>query len=183
MGEPMRRWLKAGLPPRPARQSSAPDVQRTLGLAASLSSRPWSDLLHATPLADLDAVYNLGRRVHPGADFGMPATAILNRVTFICVRENLNPRDLYGRRTTGRWQNLQGVNTLFAGDDLPQFLIADRFCQEWPDGWVLFLGSCRWVFPPQDAESVPGFPDSLDLTWDRAVAWTLAYPRLLMRLH
>jgi hypothetical protein len=52
----------------------------------------------------------------------------MNRATFNNLRSNANSTDLYGRRTQGlgTFNNLQGINQLLTGDDLPQIVVYDQ---------------------------------------------------------
>ncbi len=80
----------------------------------------------STPLADFSSVQLLSRG--HSVDFGAPATAFMNRSTFNNLRTNTNASDLYGRRTQGlgTFNNLQGINQLLVGDDLPQVVVYDQ---------------------------------------------------------
>lgn len=86
---------------------------------------PWSNSAQSMPLADLSAVQLLSRG--HSVDFGAAATAFMNRFTFNNLRTNSNPADIYGRRTAGlgTFNNLQGINSLLTGDDLPSVSVYD----------------------------------------------------------
>lgn len=109
---------------------------------------PWSTPLTATPLADLRAV-RLKHRGH-SVDFGAGSKAYANQVTINQALSNANPLDLYGRRVTGlaTANNLVGVNSLFAQDNLPQITEYDEgylddtgtFQPFIPDGIVVLVG-------------------------------------------
>ena len=86
----------------------------------------WATAANATPLADFRTcqLLSLGYSV----DFGSKATAYMNRVTWNNMIKNTNAADLYGRRTAGlgTYENVNDVNKLLAGDDLPQIVIYDK---------------------------------------------------------
>ena len=86
----------------------------------------WGTAATSTPLADFSAVQLLSRG--HSVDFGAVATAFMNRQTFNNLRSNANGTDLYGRRTQGlgTFNNLQGINQLLTGDDLPQVVVYDQ---------------------------------------------------------
>lgn len=86
----------------------------------------WGTFATATPLADFSAVQLLSRG--HSVDFGAVATAFMNRATFNNLRSNANATDMYGRRTQGlgTFNNLQGINQLLTGDDLPQVVVYDQ---------------------------------------------------------
>lgn len=89
------------------------------------SSVAWATAATSTPLADLSAVQLLARG--HSVNLGAQAKAYLNRKTFNYLRANTNSADLYGRRTAGLGtaNNLDLINALFMGDDLPTFVIYD----------------------------------------------------------
>jgi hypothetical protein len=85
----------------------------------------WANFSASTPLADFSAVQLL-HRGH-SVDFGAVAKAYMNRGTFNNLRSNVNGSDIYGRRTAGlgTFNNLQGINQLLTGDDLPEIYVYD----------------------------------------------------------
>jgi hypothetical protein len=85
----------------------------------------WATFATATPLADFSAVQLLSRG--HSVDFGARAQAYMNRATFNNLRSNINAADIYGRRTAGlgTFNNLQGINQLLTGDDLPGLVVYD----------------------------------------------------------
>jgi hypothetical protein len=99
----------------------------------------WASSATAQPLADMSAVQLLARG-HT-VDFGAAATAYMNRATFNNLRNNTNAADIYGRRTTGLGtiNNLQGINQLFMGDDLPQVVVYDGGYQNESNVFVPFI--------------------------------------------
>jgi hypothetical protein len=86
----------------------------------------WATSPTATPLADFRQV-QLKHRGH-SVDFGSSAQVFMNRKTWNNLISNTNPDDLYGRRQAGLGliNNLQDVNRLFGGDDLPQIAVYDE---------------------------------------------------------
>lgn len=87
---------------------------------------PWATSATATPLADLSAVQLLARG--HSVNLGAQATAWMNRKTFNSLRSNGNNVDLYGRRTAGLGtaNNLEQINQIITGDDLPSVRIYDE---------------------------------------------------------
>jgi hypothetical protein len=113
----------------------------TFPLQTYTSINPWSNLSTSAPLADFSAVQLLSRGF--SVDFGAAAVAYMNRFTFNNLRQNTNAQDLYGRRTAGlgTFNNLQGINALLIGDDLPQIVVYDM-------GYQAEDGSDRGLFTP-----------------------------------
>lgn len=87
---------------------------------------PWSTHATATPLADLKALklYHRGQSV----SFDRTSKLYVNSQTVNDLTNNLNPADLYGRRLNGlsTANNLDLVNQIFMGDNLPQIVEYDR---------------------------------------------------------
>ena len=100
--------------------------QDMFAMQSYTSSVPWSTPATATPLADARAL-KLLHRGH-SVSFGADSTEYMNQTTFNQMISNTNPADLYGRRTTGlaTYENMQQVNTLLQGDDLPKISIYDE---------------------------------------------------------
>lgn len=94
----------------------------------------WATVNTATPLADFRGVQLLSRG--KGVSFGQQAKAFMNRTTFNYLVSNTNASDLAGKRQTGLAQplSLADINTVLAGEDLPQIVIMD-------DGYVTDAGS------------------------------------------
>lgn len=90
---------------------------------------PWATSATASPLADLSAIQLLARG--HSVNLGATATAYMNRVTFNALRTNTNNQDIYGRRVAGlaTANNLNAMNSIFTGDDLPTIRI-------WDDGYL-----------------------------------------------
>lgn len=94
----------------------------------------WSDLVNATPLADLRnlALLAEGKSV----DFGPRATMFTNSVTFSYLANNRNPADMggvkmeYGRSVLGT----ADVNKIFVAQDLPQVEIYNEGYNRESDG-------------------------------------------------
>lgn len=89
------------------------------------ASPSWSTFATATPLADFRAVKLLQRGY--SVSFGRQAKAYMNQTTFNNLIKNTNNADLFGRRTTGlaTIENVNQLNALVAGDDLPTVVIHD----------------------------------------------------------
>jgi hypothetical protein len=87
---------------------------------------PWATVATATPLADLRSV-QLGGPAN-GVEFGATAVAFMNRTTYNAMISNTNQADLAGRRTAGlgTFNNVQSVNQLTTGDDLPAIRVYDK---------------------------------------------------------
>lgn len=98
----------------------------TFPIQTFTATNGWSNTSSSTPLADFSSVQLLSRG--HSVDFGAVATAFMNRATFNNLRSNNNASDLYGRRTQGlgTFNNLQGINQLLMGDDLPQIVVYDQ---------------------------------------------------------
>lgn len=85
----------------------------------------WATHNTATPLADLRAV-KLKQR-GKGVSFGRQAKAFMNQSVANDMMANTNASDLAGKRQQGLAQplSLADVNTVLAGEDLPQIVIQD----------------------------------------------------------
>jgi hypothetical protein len=101
------------------------DAYTTLTFTASPA---WATVATATPLKDFRTV-QLNSRGR-SSSYGAQARAYMNRVTFNNMISNSNTADLGGRRTAGlntlSVLNLQEINTIFAGEDLPGIVIYDQ---------------------------------------------------------
>lgn len=113
------------------------------------SAVAWATSATATPLSDLSAVKLLGRG--HSVTFGATSTAWMNLKTFNNLRSNGNAVDMYGRRTSGlgTFNNMNQINELFTGDDLPTVRVYDEgyladvtgtFTPFIPDATVLVTG-------------------------------------------
>lgn len=93
------------------------------------SAVPWATSATASPLADLSSIQLLARG--HSVNLGATATAFMNRVTFNALRTNSNSQDIYGRRVSGlaTANNLDALNSIFTGDDLPTIRV-------WDDGYL-----------------------------------------------
>jgi hypothetical protein len=110
---------------------------------------PWATVATATPLADLRSV-QVGGPAN-GVDFGAGAVGFMNRTTYNSMVANTNAADLYGRRTAGlgTFNNLQGINQLTTGDDLPTLMVYDKgylndsntFARLIPNNKVVVIGT------------------------------------------
>lgn len=85
----------------------------------------WGTPATATPLADFRAVQLLSRGY--SVSFARDAVAYMNQGTWNKYIANLNAADIYGRRTggLGTYENVQQVNQLLQGDNLPQIEVYD----------------------------------------------------------
>jgi hypothetical protein len=90
------------------------------------ASVTWATSATATPLADFRAIQLLGRGL--STNFGAGAKAYMNRATANALLNNTNSADFYGRRTAGlgTFNSLPQMNSLLAGDDLPQIVVYDE---------------------------------------------------------
>jgi hypothetical protein len=97
----------------------------TFALQTASAAVPWATFATATPLKDFRAVQLLSRG--HSVNFGAAAKAYMNRVTFNNMVSNTNTNDLAGRRTSGLQSvlNLSEINSVLAGEDLPQMVIYD----------------------------------------------------------
>jgi len=108
---------------------SGPDGQvlhtDSFTLQTASAAVPWATFATATPLKDFRAVQLLSRG--HSVNFGAAAKAYMNRVTFNNLVSNTNTNDLAGRRTSGLQSvlNLSEINSVMAGEDLPQIVIFD----------------------------------------------------------
>lgn len=126
------------------------DTYTTQSFDASVA---WSTAATSTPLADFRSV-QLKHRGY-SVSFGRDSMAFMNRQTWNYMISNTNSADLFGRRTQGlgTYENIDDVNKLFAGDDLPQIYIYDDFykadasdtdgTQFLPDNTVIVVGKRR----------------------------------------
>jgi hypothetical protein len=97
----------------------------TFNMQRYAATTTWATKATATPLADFRAVQLLARG--HSVDFGAQATAYMNRATWNNFIANTNNADLFGRRTAGlaTYENLDQVNKLLTGDDLPSIVVYD----------------------------------------------------------
>jgi hypothetical protein len=97
----------------------------TFALQTASAAVPWATFATATPLKDFRTVQLLSRG--HSVNFGAAAKAYMNRVTFNNLVSNTNTNDLAGRRTSGLQSvlNLSEINSVLAGEDLPQIVIFD----------------------------------------------------------
>lgn len=106
---------------------------------------PWATYATSTPLADFRSVQLKSRGY--SVNFGSASKAYMNRTTANALLLNSNNADLYGRRTQGlgTYNSLPQVNSLLAGDDLPQLVIYDD--GYWSDAgvWTLFIPNNRII--------------------------------------
>jgi hypothetical protein len=86
----------------------------------------WATAATATPLANFRSVQLLSRG--HSVSFGSQAQAFMNRTTFNQMISNTNNADIAGRRVSGLLTvlNLEEVNKVLAGEDLPTIVIYDK---------------------------------------------------------
>jgi hypothetical protein len=98
----------------------------TYAVQTASAAVAWGTYATATPLADLRTVQLLARG--HGVVFDETATMWMNRTTANKLFSNVNPADLYGRRTQGlgTYNSPAQVNQLLAGDGLPNVRIYDE---------------------------------------------------------
>lgn len=101
----------------------------------------WGTVATATPLADLRAIKLKHRG--KGVSFGAQAKAYMNQTTFNKMIANTNSADLYGKRTSGlaNVMSLADVNSLLAGEDLPQIVIYDEGYLDDSGSFQLFIAN------------------------------------------
>lgn len=97
----------------------------TYSVQTASAAVAWATSATATPLVDMRAVQLLSRGY--SINFGATAKAYMNRVTFNNLVKNTNTSDLAGRRTSGLQSvlTLNEINSVLAGEDLPQIVIFD----------------------------------------------------------
>jgi hypothetical protein len=105
----------------------------------------WTTFATATPLANFRSVQLLSRGY--SVNFGATAQAYMNRTTFNNMISNTNNADIAGRRTSGLLTvlNLEEVNKVLAGEDLPTIVIYDRTYQDETDTTQLFIPNAKVV--------------------------------------
>ena len=98
----------------------------TYDLQDAAASVSWATPASMKPLADFRAVQLLSRG--HSVSFGAGARAYMNRVTFNQMISCTNANDLAGRRTSGlnTVLNLDEVNRVLLGEDLPQVVVYDE---------------------------------------------------------
>jgi hypothetical protein len=125
----------------------------TFALQTYTAGVTWATVATATPLANLRAVQLLGRG--KGVNFGAGAQVFMNRVTANSLLSNTNSADLGGRRVVQDGQliamNLQNVNTIMLGEDLPTIRI-------WDDGYLNDAGTFVPFIPNNKAVAVGARP-------------------------
>jgi hypothetical protein len=99
----------------------------------------WATFATATPLANFRSVQLLSRGF--SVNFGGQAKAYMNRTTFNNMISNTNNADIAGRRVSGLLTvlNLEEVNKVLAGEDLPQIVIYDRGYYDESNTFQLFI--------------------------------------------
>jgi len=115
----------------------------------------WATFATATPLANFRAVQLLSRG--HSVNFGGSAKAYMNRVTFNNMISNTNANDIAGRRTSGITSvlNLGEVNSVLAGEDLPQIEIFDGGYQDDTNTFQPFIPNAKVVVIGQRTDNSP----------------------------
>lgn len=117
----------------------------TFSLQTFSAGTAWSTAATSTPLADFRAVQLLSRG--HSVNFGAGAKAYMNRVTFNNLIKNTNAADLGGKRTTGLApvNDINGLNVVLAGEDLPSIVIFDGGYQDDSDTFQPFIANAKVV--------------------------------------
>jgi hypothetical protein len=115
----------------------------------------WSTSATATPLANFRAVQLLSRG--KGANFGATSKAYMNRATFNSMVSNTNTNDIAGRRTSGlnTVLNLNEINNVLMGEDLPQVVIYDNGYQDDTNTFQLFVPNNKVIVIGTRASGAP----------------------------
>lgn len=97
----------------------------TYSLQTASAAVAWGTYATATPLVDMRAVQLLSRGY--SIAFDGRSKMYMNQVTFNKLVRNTNTNDLAGRRTSGLQSvlTLNEINSVFAGENLPQIVIYD----------------------------------------------------------
>jgi hypothetical protein len=105
----------------------------------------WATFATATPLANFRSVQLLSRG--HSVNFGGGAKAYMNRTTFNNMISNTNNTDIAGRRTSGLLTvlNLEEVNKVLAGEDLPEVVIYDKGYVDETNTFQLFIPNAKVV--------------------------------------
>jgi hypothetical protein len=117
----------------------------TFPIQTFTSSPTWTTFATATPLADFRAVKLLARGY--SVSFGAGATAYMNQSTLNNMLSNTNNNDLAGRRVAGLLSvlNLEEVNRILLGEDLPQVAPYDLFYRDDTTAVQLFIPNGKVV--------------------------------------
>jgi hypothetical protein len=99
----------------------------TFAIQTFTAGVPWATSATATPIANFQAVQQLGMAAGHSVDLGAGAIAYMNSVTSNRLLNNANAADLSGRRmNSGSTPNNTGdVNRYFAAQNLPQMQVYD----------------------------------------------------------
>jgi hypothetical protein len=94
----------------------------------------WATSATATPIANFQAVQQLGMAAGHSVDLGAGAIVYMNSVTSNRMLNNANAADLSGRRITAgnTPNNLADVNRYYAAQNLPQVQVYDGGYQTVP---------------------------------------------------
>ena len=118
---------------------------------------PWATYATATPLNDLRAMSLLA--VGQGVRFDGSSVLFINRVTFNHMIRNANTADMAGRRTNGLNTmlalNLNEINTVFAGEDLPQIRVFDGGYKNDANTFVRYIADNKGVLVGRRIDGEP----------------------------
>jgi hypothetical protein len=105
----------------------------------------WATVATATPLANFRSIQILSRG--HSVNFGSQAQAFMNRTTFNTMISNTNTTDIAGRRQGGLLTvlNLEEVNKVLAGEDLPTIVIYDNGYYDDSGAFQLFIPNNKVV--------------------------------------
>lgn len=127
----------------------------TFSLQTASAAVVWSTFATATPLKDFRAVQLLSRGY--SVSFGADAKAYMNRVTFNNLVANTNTADLAGRRTSGLQTvlNLGEINSVLAGEGLPQIVIFDGGYLDSAGTFQPFIANAKVVIVGRRLDGAP----------------------------
>lgn len=125
----------------------------------------WSDHANSTPLADLRALQLLSRG--QSVDFGPSAEVEINRTWANHLMANTNLNDLGGKRLTGLTpaNSLNAINTILAGEGLPQVQVYDEGYKDESKTFQLFIPNARGLLigRRQSGAKIGGFRYTLNV--------------------
>ena len=127
----------------------------TFSLQTASAAVVWSTFATATPLKDFRAVQLLSRGY--SVSFGADAKAYMNRVKFNNLVANTNTADLAGRRTSGLQTvlNLGEINSVLAGEGLPQIVIFDGGYLDSAGTFQPFIANAKVVIVGRRLDGAP----------------------------
>ena len=121
------------------------------------STVPWATYATATPLNDLRTMQLSSRG--KGVRFDGSAILFINRITFNHMIRNANTADMAGRRTNGLNTmlalNLNELNTVLVGEDLPQIRVFDDGYFNDAGTFVTFIADNKGVLVGRRVDGSP----------------------------